>query len=76
MMKGAPQKQIGEYGLPVHPYALYNIGWGQPENLLDFVSVLQEELVRAGLLPEDFDFEKHKELVRKPVGLFITSAMA
>ena len=63
VMKGAPAKQIGEDGLPVPPYAVYNIGGGQPENLLDFVNILQEELLRAGVLPEDYDFEAHKELV-------------
>ena len=62
VMRGAPQRAIGEDGLPVPPYAVYNIGGGQPENLLDFVSVLQEELVRAGVLPEDYDFEGHREL--------------
>lgn len=59
----APDKQIGEDGLPVPPYALYNIGNNHPENLLDFVQILSEELVRAGVLPEDYDFEAHKELV-------------
>ena len=63
VMQGAPSKQTGEDGLPVPPYAVYNIGGGQPENLLDFVQILQEELVRAGVLPSDFDFEAHKELV-------------
>ena len=63
VMQGAPSKQIGEDGLPVPPYAVYNIGGGQPENLLDFVNILQEELVRAGVLPQDFDFEAHKQLV-------------
>ena len=63
VMQGAPEKMTGEDGLPVPPYALYNIGGGQPENLLDFVSVLQEELVRAGVLPPDYDFEAHRELV-------------
>ena len=63
VMQGAPSRQTGEDGLPVPPYAVYNIGGGQPENLLDFVQILQEELVRAGVLPEDFDFEAHKELV-------------
>ena len=56
-------KATGEDGLPVPPYALYNIGGGQPENLLDYVSTLQEELVRAGVLPSDYDFEGHRELV-------------
>ena len=63
VMQGAPKKSLGEDGLPVPPYAVYNIGGGQPENLLDFISVLQEELVRAGVLPEDYDFEAHRELV-------------
>lgn len=63
VMRGAPKKSLGEDGLPVPPYAVYNIGGGQPENLLDFISVLQEELVRAGVLPEDYDFETHRELV-------------
>ena len=63
VMKGAPERSVGEDGLPVPPYAVYNIGGGQPENLLDFVSTLQEELVRAGVLPEDYDFEAHRELV-------------
>ena len=63
VMQGAPERSTGEDGLPVPPYALYNIGGGQPENLLDFVSTLQEELVRAGVLPADYDFEAHRELV-------------
>ena len=63
VMQGAPEKKTGEDGLPVPPYAVYNIGGGQPENLLDFVNILQEELVRAGVLPEDYDFEAHKKLV-------------
>ena len=63
VMQGAPSRQTGEDGLPVPPYAVYNIGGGQPENLLDFVNILQEELVRAGVLPKDYDFEAHKELV-------------
>ena len=63
VMSGAPEKKTGEDGLPVPPYAVYNIGGGQPENLLDFVNILQEELVRAGVLPEDYDFEAHKQLV-------------
>ena len=63
VMKKAPAKQVGEDGLPVPPYAVYNIGNNQPENLLDFVTILQEELVRAGVLPKDYDFEAHKELV-------------
>lgn len=63
VMQGAPEKQTGEDGLPVPPYAVYNIGGGQPENLLDYISTLQEELVRAGVLPADYDFEGHRELV-------------
>ena len=63
VMQGAPERKNGEDGLPVPPYAVYNIGGGQPENLLDFVQILQEELTRAGVLPADFDFEAHKKLV-------------
>ncbi len=63
VMKKAPEKKTGEDGLPVPPYAVYNIGGGQPENLLDFVQTLQEELLRAGVLPKDYDFDAHKELV-------------
>ena len=63
VMKKAPRKRAGEDGLPVPPYAVYNIGNNSPENLLDFVTILQEELVAAGVLPEDYDFEAHKELV-------------
>ena len=63
VMQGAPEKENGTDGLPVPPYAVYNIGGGQPENLLDYISTLQEELVRAGVLPEDYDFEGHRELV-------------
>ena len=63
VMQGAPERKKGEDGLPIPPYAVYNIGGGQPENLLDFVNILQEELVRAGVLPADFDFESHKQLV-------------
>ena len=63
VMQGAPERKNGEDGLPIPPYAVYNIGGGQPENLLDFVNILQEELVRAGVLPKDYDFEAHKELV-------------
>jgi len=61
--QGAPEKLTGEDGLPLPPYAVYNIGGGTPENLLDFISTLQEELVRAGVLPSDYDFEGHRELV-------------
>ncbi len=63
VMRGAPEKKTGEDGLPVPPYAVYNIGGGTPENLLDYVSTLQDELVRAKVLPEDYDFEAHRELV-------------
>ena len=63
VMAGAPERKTGDDGLPIPPYAVYNIGGGQPENLLDFVNILQEELVRAGVLPKDFDFEAHKQLV-------------
>ena len=63
VMGGAPKKQIGEDGLPLPPYSVYNIGNSNPENLLDFVQILQEELVKAGVLPNDYDFEAHKELV-------------
>lgn len=63
VIQGAPEKKNDEDGLPIPPYAIYNIGGGTPENLLDFISVLQEELVRAGILPMDYDFEAHKELV-------------
>ncbi len=63
VMQHAPEKQNGEDGLPLPPYAVYNIGNSNPENLLDFVTILQEELIRAGVLPEDYDFESHKKLV-------------
>ncbi len=63
VMQKAPAKQTGEDGLPIPPYKVYNIGGGQPENLLDFVNILQEELLRAGVLPKDYDFEAHKQLV-------------
>ncbi len=63
VMGGAPQKENGSDGLPIPPYAVYNIGGGTPENLLTYISTLQEELVRAGVLPEDYDFEGHRELV-------------
>lgn len=63
VMRGAPMKQTGEDGLPVPPYAVYNIGGGTPENLLDYITILQEELVYSGVLPEDYDFDAHKELV-------------
>ena len=63
VLQGAPERKIGEDGLPLPPYAVYNIGGGQPENLLDYIQTLQEELIRAGVLPEDYDFEAHRELV-------------
>ena len=63
VMQHAPEKQKGEDGLPIPPYKVYNIGNNSPENLLDFVTILQEELLRAGVLPADYDFEAHKELV-------------
>ena len=63
VMQGAPKRENGEDGLPIPPYAIYNIGNQNPENLLDFVQILQEELIRAGVLPEDYDFEAHKKLV-------------
>lgn len=67
MMK-APVKQVGEDGLPIPPYKVYNIGNNSPENLLDFVTILQEELIRAGVLPQDYDFDAHKELVPMQAG--------
>ena len=74
MMK-APEKQVGEDGLPIPPYKVYNIGNNSPENLLDFVTILQEELIRAGVLPQDYDFESHKELVpMQPGDVSITYA--
>ena len=63
VMQAPPEKKIGEDGLPVPPYAVYNIGNNHPENLLEFVDILQQELIRAGVLPEDYDFDSHKELV-------------
>ena len=63
VMQHAPEKKDGEDGLPIPPYKVYNIGNNSPENLLDFVTILQEELVRAGVLPSDYDFESHKQLV-------------
>lgn len=63
VMQAAPEKKTGEDGLPVPPYSVYNIGNNQPENLLDFVDILQQELIRAGVLPADYDFEAHKKLV-------------
>lgn len=63
VMQGVPEKKNGKDGLPIPPYAVYNIGNNNPENLLDFVQILSEELVRAGVLPEDYDFDSHKKLV-------------
>jgi nucleoside-diphosphate-sugar epimerase len=63
IMQGAPEKKVGDDGLPVPPYAVYNIGNNQPENLLTFVDILQQELIRAKVLPADYDFEAHKKLV-------------
>ncbi len=63
VMQGPPERRTGEDGLPIPPYAIYNIGNSNPENLLDFVTILQEELIRAGVLPSDYDFEAHKQLV-------------
>ena len=68
VMQGAPEKMTGEDGLPLPPYAVYNIGGGTPENLLDYISTLQEELVRAQVLPEDYDFKAHRELVGMQAG--------
>ena len=68
VMSGAPEKKKGEDGLPVPPYAVYNIGNSNPENLLDFVDILQQELVRAGVLPQNYNFENHKELVAMQPG--------
>ena len=68
VMKKAPEKKNGEDGLPIPPYKIYNIGNSHPENLLDFVQILQEELIRAGVLPKDYDFEAHKELVPMQAG--------
>ena len=68
VMQGAPERKNGEDGLPLPPYAVYNIGNSAPENLLDFVGILQEELVRAGGLPEDYNFEEHKKLVPMQAG--------
>lgn len=63
VMQSPPEKKVGDDGLPIPPYAIYNIGNSHPENLLEFVDILQQELIRAGVLPEDYDFESHKELV-------------
>ena len=68
VMQGGPEKKTGEDGLPIPPYAVYNIGNSSPENLLEFVNILQEELVAAGVLCEDYDFEAHKELVPMQAG--------
>lgn len=68
VMQSPPEKATGEDGLPVPPYAIYNIGNNQPENLLDFVDILQQELIRAGVLPKDYDFEAHKKLVSMQPG--------
>ena len=68
VMQGPPEKKNGEDGLPIPPYAVYNIGNSNPENLLDFVDILQQELVRAGVLPADYDFESHKALVPMQAG--------
>ena len=68
VMQAPPEKKDGEDGLPIPPYAVYNIGNSNPENLLEFVDILQQELIRAGVLPEDYDFEAHKELVAMQPG--------
>ncbi len=68
VMNKAPEKSVGKDGLPIPPYAVYNIGNNNPENLLDFVNILQEELVRAEILPKDYDFDMHKELVAMQPG--------
>lgn len=68
VMHKAPERKVGPDGLPIPPYAVYNIGNSKPESLLDFVDILQSELVRAGVLPEDYDFEAHKELVSMQPG--------
>ena len=68
VMRKTPARKTGDDGLPIPPYRLYNIGGGQPENLLDFVQILQEELVCAGVLPKDYDFEAHKQLVPMQAG--------
>lgn len=75
VMQGAPERKIGEDGLPIPPYRLYNIGNNSPVNLLDFVDVLQQELIRAGVLPGDYDFDAHKELVpMQPGDVLVTYA--
>ncbi len=68
VIQGAPDKSVGADGLPIPPYALYNIGGGTPENILEYIRVLQEELVTAGVLPKDYDFERHRELVSMQPG--------
>ncbi len=68
VLRKAPQKAVGEDGLPIPPYKIYNIGNSNPENLLDFVRILQEELIRSGILPQDYDFESHKRLVPMQAG--------
>ena len=68
VIKQCPDKRNGEDGLPIPPYAVYNIGNQNPENLLDFVQILSEELIRAGVLPKEYDFEAHKELVPMQAG--------
>lgn len=68
VMQGAPERKNGEDGLPLPPYAIYNIGNQNPENLLDFVDILQQELINAGVLPADYDFESHKKLVPMQLG--------
>ena len=68
VMQGAPEKKTGEDGLPIPPYAIYNIGNSDPVNLLDFVDILQQELIRAEVLPKEYDFEAHKELVAMQPG--------
>lgn len=68
VMQGAPEKEKGSDGLPIPPYAVYNIGGGTPENLLEYIATLQEELVRAGVLPNNYDFEGHRELVGMQAG--------
>ena len=68
VMQGAPEKKNGEDGLPLPPYAVYNIGNNNPENLLDFVDILQQDLIRAEVLPANYDFDAHKELVAMQPG--------
>ena len=76
-MRGAPEKRLGADGLPVSPYAVYDIGRGKPDSVLDFISTLQEELVRAGVLPKDYDFDAHRELVgMQPGDVAVTYADA